>query len=199
MQIARRTLLRGMAASALTGSLVGRAAAADDILIGVPTAQSTPVVVGDQKDWLKGVTLAIDEFNAAGGVAGRKSRPSYRSRHHDAGRHGVGDAVPQGQARPRVIAASRSRRKKSATCEPGRWTALRRSDTPSLSTSPKSVSRSPIESHGSHGLDLCGPRLRSGWLTPSACSKFARTSMIEASRRTCSKQNGDGHDERTRL
>ncbi|WP_315719791.1 ABC transporter substrate-binding protein [Bradyrhizobium sp. SZCCHNS2022] len=74
MQIARRTLLGGMAASALTGSLAGRAAAADDILIGVPTAQSSPVGVGDQKDWLNGVTLAIDEINAAGGVAGRKLR-----------------------------------------------------------------------------------------------------------------------------
>ncbi|WP_246739041.1 ABC transporter substrate-binding protein [Bradyrhizobium aeschynomenes] len=63
-----------MAASALTGSLAGRAAAADDILIGVPTAQSSPVGVGDQKDWLNGVTLAIDEINAAGGVAGRKLR-----------------------------------------------------------------------------------------------------------------------------
>jgi branched-chain amino acid transport system substrate-binding protein len=74
MDIARRTLLEGIAASALVGGLTRRAAAADDIVIGVPTAQSTPVGVGDQKDWLNGVSLAIDEINAAGGLAGRKLR-----------------------------------------------------------------------------------------------------------------------------
>jgi len=58
----------------LAASFARRAAAADDIVIGVPTAQSSPVGVGDQKDWLNGVTLAIDEINAAGGVAGRKLR-----------------------------------------------------------------------------------------------------------------------------
>ncbi|WP_031337357.1 ABC transporter substrate-binding protein, partial [Rhodopseudomonas sp. B29] len=73
-RIARRTLLGGIAASALAGSLPRRAAAADDIVIGVPTAQSSPVGVGDQKDWLNGVSLAIEEINAAGGVGGRKLR-----------------------------------------------------------------------------------------------------------------------------
>jgi branched-chain amino acid transport system substrate-binding protein len=74
MAIARREFLGGVAGAALAAGFSRRAAAADDIVIGVPTAQSSPVGVGDQKDWLNGVTLAIDEINAAGGVAGRKLR-----------------------------------------------------------------------------------------------------------------------------
>ncbi|MDR3468626.1 MAG: ABC transporter substrate-binding protein [Xanthobacteraceae bacterium] len=74
MAIARREFLGGVAGAALAAGFSRRAAAADDILIGVPTAQSSPVGVGDHKDWLNGVTLAVDEINAAGGVAGRKLR-----------------------------------------------------------------------------------------------------------------------------
>ncbi len=74
MAIARREFLGGVAGAAIAAGFARRAAAADDIVIGVPTAQSSPVGVGDQKDWLNGVTLAIDEINAAGGVAGRKLR-----------------------------------------------------------------------------------------------------------------------------
>ena len=40
--------------------------AADPILIGVPTAQSGPVGVADQQDWLNGVTMAVEEINASG-------------------------------------------------------------------------------------------------------------------------------------
>jgi branched-chain amino acid transport system substrate-binding protein len=74
MAIARRTFLGGVAGSALAAGLARRAAAADDIVIGVPAAQSSPVGVGDHKDWVNGITLAVDEINAAGGVAGRKLR-----------------------------------------------------------------------------------------------------------------------------
>ena len=74
MALARRTFLGGIAGSALAAGLARRAAAADDIVIGVPAAQSSPVGVGDHKDWVNGVTLAVDEINAAGGVGGRKLR-----------------------------------------------------------------------------------------------------------------------------
>lgn len=74
MTIARREFLSGIAGAAASAAFSGSAKAADDIVVGVPTAMSTPVGVGDQKDWLNGVTLAIDDINGAGGVAGRKLR-----------------------------------------------------------------------------------------------------------------------------
>jgi len=74
MAIARREFLGGVAGAALAAGFARRAVAADDIVIGVPAAQSSPVGVGDHKDWVNGITLAIDEINAAGGVAGRKLR-----------------------------------------------------------------------------------------------------------------------------
>lgn len=72
--IGRRELLLGTASAMLAAPFIRPAQAADDILIGVPTAQSSPVGVGDHKDWLNGSTLAVDEINAAGGVKGRKLR-----------------------------------------------------------------------------------------------------------------------------
>jgi branched-chain amino acid transport system substrate-binding protein len=51
-----------------------RAAAADDIVIGVPTAISALAGVADHADWLNGVTMAVDAINAAGGVNGRMLR-----------------------------------------------------------------------------------------------------------------------------
>jgi branched-chain amino acid transport system substrate-binding protein len=74
MAIARRTFLGSVAGAAAAASLVRRAAAADEIVIGVPAAQTSPVGVGDHKDWVNGVTLAVDEINATGGVGGRKLR-----------------------------------------------------------------------------------------------------------------------------
>lgn len=74
MNIVRRDLLAlalGTAALGLTGL---RASAADDIVIGVPAAQSSVAGVADHQDWLNGVTMAIDEINAAGGVNGRMLR-----------------------------------------------------------------------------------------------------------------------------
>lgn len=38
---------------------------------GVPTAQSDPVSVANQQDWLNGVNLALEEINAPGGVNGQ--------------------------------------------------------------------------------------------------------------------------------
>jgi len=44
---------------------------AEDIVIGIPAAQSAPVGVADHQDWTNGVLMAIDEINAAGGVLGK--------------------------------------------------------------------------------------------------------------------------------
>lgn len=65
----RRGALLGAAALALT---LGSAAAADNIIIGVPAAQSGPVGVADHQDWTNGVMMAIEEINADGGVLGRQ-------------------------------------------------------------------------------------------------------------------------------
>jgi branched-chain amino acid transport system substrate-binding protein len=72
--IKRREFLGGAVGTALLTAFPPRAEAADDILIGIPAAQSSPVGVGDHKDWLNGLTVGIDEINAAGGVKGRKLR-----------------------------------------------------------------------------------------------------------------------------
>ena len=48
------------------------AASAENIIIGVPAAQSGPVGVADHQDWTNGVQMAIEEVNAAGGVLGRQ-------------------------------------------------------------------------------------------------------------------------------
>jgi branched-chain amino acid transport system substrate-binding protein len=72
--LVRREFLAGAAGTALLAGLSQRAAAADDIVIGLPVAQSSPVGVGDHKDWLNGCAVGIDEINAAGGVGGRKLR-----------------------------------------------------------------------------------------------------------------------------
>ena len=74
LEIKRREFLAGAASTTLVAGMPYRALAADDIVIGVPTAQSTPVGVADQADWLNGVNMAIEEINAAGGVGGRKLR-----------------------------------------------------------------------------------------------------------------------------
>lgn len=47
-------------------------AVADNIIIGVPAAQSGPVGVADHQDWTNGVMMAIEEINADGGVLGRE-------------------------------------------------------------------------------------------------------------------------------
>lgn len=67
----RRAFALGSAVIAMSISM-GVSAAAENIIIGVPAAQSGPVGVADHQDWTNGVTLAIEEINAAGGVLGRQ-------------------------------------------------------------------------------------------------------------------------------
>ena len=67
----RRTFLSAATATLFASSAIGSAVAADPILLGMPTAQSGPVGVADQGDWLNGIMLAVEEINAAGGVDGR--------------------------------------------------------------------------------------------------------------------------------
>ncbi|MDG2406637.1 MAG: ABC transporter substrate-binding protein [Paracoccaceae bacterium] len=67
----RRSFLKTAVATFTAGMMATPVMAADPIILGVPTAQSGPVGVADQQDWLNGVTLALDEINAAGGVNGR--------------------------------------------------------------------------------------------------------------------------------
>lgn len=67
----RRGFLLGSAAMVVAASLAAPAFSAEPIIIGVPSAQSGPVGVADQQDWLNGITMAVDEINAAGGVGGR--------------------------------------------------------------------------------------------------------------------------------
>lgn len=67
----RRRFLMTSAATVAAVSMTAPAFAAEPILIGVPTAQSGPVGVADQADWLNGITMAVEEINAAGGVNGR--------------------------------------------------------------------------------------------------------------------------------
>ena len=47
------------------------AQASENILIGVPAAQSGPLGVADHQDWTNGVLMAIEDINAKGGVLGR--------------------------------------------------------------------------------------------------------------------------------
>ncbi len=67
----RRSFLRSSMAAMIAASMAAPAIAAEPILIGVPTAQSGPVGVADQQDYLNGTMMAIEEINAAGGVNGR--------------------------------------------------------------------------------------------------------------------------------
>lgn len=67
----RRSFFLTTAATVGAAAIWSPALAADPIVIGVPTAQSGPVGVADQQDWLNGVTMAVEEINANGGVNGR--------------------------------------------------------------------------------------------------------------------------------
>lgn len=67
----RRGIALGVAATTLTFAM-GPATAAENIIIGVPAAQSGPVGVADHQDWTNGVQMAIEDINAAGGVLGRQ-------------------------------------------------------------------------------------------------------------------------------
>jgi branched-chain amino acid transport system substrate-binding protein len=71
MEFNRRQFLLSSVATFAAASLATPLLAADPIVIGVPTAKSGPVGVADQGDWLNGVTMAVEEINASGGVNGR--------------------------------------------------------------------------------------------------------------------------------
>lgn len=68
----RRSLMLSAASVAIASFLTAGAAAAENIIIGVPAAQSGPVGVADHQDWTNGLQLAIEEINAEGGVLGRQ-------------------------------------------------------------------------------------------------------------------------------
>ncbi|WP_136660455.1 ABC transporter substrate-binding protein [Nitratireductor sp. XY-223] len=70
-KFSRRNILKSSVAAIAAATLATPLLAADPIVLGVPTAQSGPVGVADQQDWLNGVTMAVEEINAAGGVNGR--------------------------------------------------------------------------------------------------------------------------------
>ena len=69
-----RTAVTGAAATLAATLAITAPAAADDIRIGIPTAQSAAAGVADHTDWLNGANMAIEAINAAGGVNGRMLR-----------------------------------------------------------------------------------------------------------------------------
>jgi branched-chain amino acid transport system substrate-binding protein len=76
IQFSRRAFFASAVGATLAGGFIAGAPhsglAADDIVIGIPAALSGPVGVADHQDWTNGVTLAIEEINANGGVLGRQ-------------------------------------------------------------------------------------------------------------------------------
>ena len=69
----RRAFARGSFGLLTAGVVsISTAYAADNIVIGVPAAQSGPVGVADHQDWTNGVQMAIEDINASGGVLGRQ-------------------------------------------------------------------------------------------------------------------------------
>ena len=70
-QSRRAFALAAISLSAAFG-FTASSAIAENIIIGVPAAQSGPVGVADHQDWTNGVLMAIEELNADGGVLGRQ-------------------------------------------------------------------------------------------------------------------------------
>ena len=66
--------LAGVAAATAITLAAPAWAEGDDILIGIPTAQTSLAGVADHADWLNGVNMAIDDINSHGGVNGRMLR-----------------------------------------------------------------------------------------------------------------------------
>ena len=71
IEFSRRSISKLAISAAAVLGLGAVQALADNIIIGVPAAQSGPVGVADHQDWTNGVMMAIEEINAAGGVLGR--------------------------------------------------------------------------------------------------------------------------------
>ena len=67
----RRNFLKSTAATVTAASIASPLFASDPIILGVPTAQTGPVGVADQLDWMNGVSMAVEDINASGGVNGR--------------------------------------------------------------------------------------------------------------------------------
>ena len=72
IKFSRRAVSKLAIAAASVMVLGASQAAAENIIIGVPAAQSGPVGVADHQDWTNGVMMAIEEINADGGVLGRQ-------------------------------------------------------------------------------------------------------------------------------
>ncbi|MEO1687601.1 MAG: ABC transporter substrate-binding protein, partial [Pseudomonadota bacterium] len=68
---ARRRTLQFALALGAAALLPAAAQAQEPIVIGVPAVISGPVGVADHQDWTNGITLAVEEINADGGVLGR--------------------------------------------------------------------------------------------------------------------------------
>ena len=71
IEFSRRSISKLAISAAAVFGLGAVQALADNIIIGVPAAQSGPVGVADHQDWTNGVMMAIEEINASGGVLGR--------------------------------------------------------------------------------------------------------------------------------
>ena len=52
--------------------LIQSALGSQNILVGIPAAQSGPAGVADHQDWTNGALMAIEEINANGGVLGKQ-------------------------------------------------------------------------------------------------------------------------------
>lgn len=73
-QLSKRAFSMGITALAALAmfQISTGVAKAENIIIGVPAAQSGPVGVADHQDWTNGIQMAIEEINSAGGVLGRQ-------------------------------------------------------------------------------------------------------------------------------
>ena len=69
--LTRRIFAASALAVAALFAVTITSAGAQNIVIGIPAAQSGPVGVADHQDWTNGVMMAIEEVNASGGVLGR--------------------------------------------------------------------------------------------------------------------------------
>lgn len=70
-EVLRRAISKSAFAAATVIGLGAAPGWADNIIIGIPAAQSGPVGVADHQDWTNGVVMAIEEINSEGGVLGR--------------------------------------------------------------------------------------------------------------------------------
>lgn len=72
LTLSKRNFVLGATSALVASCMTVMAASAENIIIGVPAAQSGPVGVADHQDWTNGLMMAIEEINADGGVLGRQ-------------------------------------------------------------------------------------------------------------------------------